>query len=101
MSSLTKHIPVKNLEIWLVVFCLFSGGSSIYIIARAIFRVKGKAALKIEGIEVPKYFDPDSDLYTESYVAPGSYKDIQSFQRYLDSLQQVKRDSILKKHLNQ
>src|SRR5688572_6568634 len=90
MSSLTKHISVKNLKIWLVVFCLFSGGSSIYIIARAIFKVKREGGLKIEGIKVPKYIDQDS----EKYVDPGSYEALQNFRRYMDSLQQVKLDSI-------
>jgi len=99
MSSFTKNISVKNLKIWLVVFCLFSGGYSIYLIAGAIFRPKEEPALTIEGIEVPKYFDQDSDLQTGKYTAPGSYEDLQNFRRYMDSLQQVKLDSILKMKL--
>ena len=95
MSSSTKNISVKNLKIWLIVFCLLGGGSSIYLIAEAIFR-DGQPALKIETINLPKYYDQDSNLQTARDVAPESYEALQSFRRYMDSLQQIKLDSILK-----
>ena len=94
MSSLTKKFSVKRLKVWLVVFCLLGGGSSIYLIAEAIFKDE-QTALKIEGIDIPKYYD--GDLQTGKYVEPESYEGLQSFRRYMDSLQKVKfRDSILK-----
>ena len=94
MSSLTKNFSVKRLKVWLAVFCLLSGGFSIYLIAEAIFKDK-HPALKIEKIDVPQYYD--QDLQTGRTIEPESYEGLQSFRRYMDSLQQVKfRDSILK-----
>ena len=94
MSSLTKNFSIKRLKVWLAVFCLLGGGSSIYLIAEAIFKDE-QTALKIEGIDIPKYYD--GDLQTGKYVEPESYEGLQSFRRYMDSLQKVKfRDSILK-----
>jgi hypothetical protein len=94
MSSFIKKISVKKLKVLLVVFCVLGGGSSIYLIAEAIFKDE-QPALKIEGINVPKYLDQGGDLQSGKYVEPESYKDLQSFRRYMDSVQQIK-DSIWK-----
>ena len=95
MSSLTKTFSVKRLKVLLVIFCLLGGGTSIYLVAEAIFKDKIQPALKIEGIKLPKYYDQDPE--TGRIIEPESYKGLQSFRRYMDSLQEVKlRDSVLK-----
>jgi hypothetical protein len=83
MNEFTKKISVKNLKLLLVVFCLLGGGTSIYLIAAAIFKDE-QPAVKIEEIKLPIY---DQDMQTGS-------NEFQNFQRYMDSLQQVKLDSI-------
>ena len=94
MDGYTKNISVKKLKVLLVVFCLLGGGTSIYLIAEVVFKDE-KPALNIEKINFPKYYDQDLD--TGRTIDPESYKDLQSFRRYLDSVQEVKlRDSILK-----
>ena len=94
MSELTKNISVKRLKVLFVVFCLLGGGSSIYLIAEAIFKDE-QPAFKIESIDIPKYYD--QDLQSGRTIEPKSYEGLQSFRRYMDSVQQVKfRDSILK-----
>jgi len=96
MSSFIKNFSVKKLKALLVVFCLLGGGSSIYLIAEAIFKHE-QPALKIEDINIPKFYDQGGDLQTGKYVEPDGYESLQSFRRYMDSLQEVKlRDSILK-----
>jgi len=96
MGSFIKKFSVKKLKALLVVFCLLGGGSSIYLIAEAIFKHE-QPALKIEKINIPKFYDQGGDLQTGRTIEPESYKDLQSFRRYMDSLQEVKlRDSILK-----
>jgi hypothetical protein len=86
MNEFTKKISVKNLKILLVGFCLLGGGFSIYLIAEAIFE-DGQPALKIEKINLPKYYDQDRDLQT-------TYPEDKNFRKYMDSLQQIKLDSI-------
>ena len=96
MSSFTKTFSEKKLKVLLVVFCLLGGGSSIYLIAEAIFKHE-QPALNIEKINIPKYYDQGGDLLTGKYVEPDGNESLQSFRRYMDSLQEVKlRDSILK-----
>ena len=87
MSSFIKNFSVKKLKALLVVFCLLGGGSSIYLIAEAIFKHE-QPALNIEKINIPKYYDQGGDLLTGKYVEPDGYESLQSFRRYMDSLQQ-------------
>ena len=96
MSSFIKKFSVKKLKVLLVVFCLLGGGSSIYLIAEAF--IKGEhSALKIEKIKFPEFYDQDSDLQTGKTIDPKSYEALQSFRKYIDSVQKVRlRDSILK-----
>jgi len=94
MGERAKNISAKRLKVWLAVFCLLSGGSSVYLFAEAIFKDE-QPALKIEKIVVPKYYD--QDLQTGGTIDPKSYEGLQSFRRFMDSVQKVKfRDSILK-----
>ena len=94
MSSFTKNFSAKKLKVLLVVFCLLGGGSSIYLIAEAIFKDKMQPALKIEKINFPKYYDQDPE--TGRIINPDSYEALQSFRRHIDSIQQVRFDSVLK-----
>lgn len=96
MNTSTKNVSAKNMKIALIVFCLFSGGFSIYLIAQAILRSdKEQPVLKIDQVDVPKHYDRigDEDLHTEQYVDRESYERIESFERYMDSLQQTQQGS--------
>ena len=95
MSSLTKTFSVKRLKVLLVIFCLLGGGTSIYLVAEAIFKDE-QPALKIEKIKLPEFYNQDSDLPTEKTIDPESYEALQSFRRYMDSVQKVRFDSVLK-----
>ena len=92
MNTNTKNIPVKRLKIFLVAFSLFGGGFSIYLIAEAILKEdKQQTPIKIDKVNVPKYYDQSGtdDLQTEQYVEEETFKGIQSFERYMDSLKQT------------
>ena len=103
MNANTKNIPAKRLKIFLVAFCLFGGGFSIYLIAEAIFKEdKQQPPIKIDKVNVPKYYDQSGtdEMQTEQYVDEETFKGIQAFERYMDSLQQTQsgrklHDSIL------
>jgi len=103
MNVNTKNIPVKGLKIFLIAFCLFGGGFSIYLIAEAIFKKdKQQPSIKIDKVNVPKYYDQSGSekLQTEQYVDEETFRGIQSFERYMDSLKETKsgrklHDSIL------
>ena len=103
MNANTKNIPVKGLKIFLIAFCLFGGGFSIYLIAEAIFKEdRQQPLIKIDKVNVPKYYDQSGsdELQTEQYVDEETFRGIQSFERYMDNLKQTEsgrklHDSIL------
>jgi hypothetical protein len=103
MSAGTKRISSKRLKIFLVAFCLFSGGFSIYLVTEAILKPDEKQpAFKIDQMNVPKYYDRNGDDYfqADEFVDKETYQRIESFEKYMDSLQQSvsgrkTRDSIL------
>jgi len=102
MNANAKNIPLKRLKIFLAAFCLFGGGFSIYLIAEAIFKKDKQPLIKIDKVNVPKYYDQrgSDELQTGQYVDEETFKGIQSFERYMDSLKQSEsgrtlHDSIL------
>jgi len=92
----------RSKQIYLALFCLFFGGSSIYIIIRAIDNPSGK--IRIEKVSFPKYAtgrEPISTFHPVPVLTEKQYRNIQRFKEYMDSLQtsktgKVKFDSIMK-----
>lgn len=101
MNKLFANMPMKNLKMLLIVFCMGCGGYSIYLIANAIFSVdKKQPSFKVDRVDVPKHFDRTGDeiIPPESYVDEETYRQLQGFKRYMDSLKTNKSklyDSIL------
>ena len=103
MNANTKNIPVKRLKIFLIAFCLFGGGFSLYLIAESIFKEdKQQPQIKIDKVNVPKYYHQrgSDELQTEQYMDEETFRGIESFERYMDSLKQTEsgqklHDSIL------
>lgn len=89
-------------QICLALFCLLTGGSSIYIAVRAIENPPGK--LRIEKMSVPKYAmegDTISAFQFMPVFTEKQYHNIQQFKKCMDSLQttkegKIKHDSIMK-----
>lgn len=89
MSARMKDISVKKMKVLLVLFCLFGGGYSIYLFTSAVVSPdKEQPQLKIDHVEVPKYYNQDGDdeLKTGQYVDEETYNQIHSFEKFMDSL---------------
>ena len=92
----------RSKQIYLALFCLLFGGSSIYIIVRAIESPFGN--LRVEKMSVPKYAtesDTISAFQSMPVLTEKQYHNIQQFRKYMDSLQltkagKIKHDSIMK-----
>lgn len=103
MNKQTKNISPKGLKIIMVIFCVFGGSFSLYLIAEAIFKNdKEQQSLKIEKVNFPKYYDNnnDAELQSDQYVDHETYNRILAFENYMDSLRQTEKgqkihDSIL------
>jgi hypothetical protein len=101
MNSLFAGMNTKRLKMCLIVFCISCGGYSIYLIANAIFSSgKKQPSFQIDQVDVPRNFDKTGDevIPPDSYVDEETYRQIQGFKQYMDSLQINKRnhyDSIM------
>lgn len=101
MSNLFAGMNAKKLKTFLVIFCLSGGGYSIYLISNAVFSSnKKQPSFQIDQVDVPKHFDKAGDevIQSESYVDEETYRQIQGFKQYMDSLRNNKSklyDSIM------
>lgn len=93
MQTIFSTMPVKKTKISLAVFCIVSGGLSIYFFIRAI-AVPSHTTFKIEQVHVPQHFDKTGDAIMESEVTDGMYEQLQRYKLYMDSLGQVIRPSL-------
>ena len=98
MNKLVSNIPGKRMKIILVVFCLLSGGFSIYLATNAIFgKEKKQPVLEVKPINVPRHYDRTGGEINEpdNYISEDQYREIQEYKRYMDSLGQPIRPSLL------
>jgi hypothetical protein len=103
MNRITKNVSIKSIKILLILFCLFGGGFSIYLVAAAILKPDSRQPeLKIDRVNVPKYYDKSGNetLQSDQYVDQETYHQIQQYEIFMDSLGKTQsglrlRDSIL------
>lgn len=90
MNKIFKDMTTKKLKSFLILFCLFGGGYSIYLTANAITGSgKTQKTLKVDQVDVPKHFDESGDeIMPEAYVDEETFNKMQEFKQYMDSLQQ-------------
>jgi hypothetical protein len=83
MNRLVAKISLKRLKILLIIFCLLSGGYSVYIAVHAIMR-PAKSIMRMHKIIVPKNVH---EAAGGSFgVSDEMYNNIQNYKRYMDSL---------------
>src|SRR5688500_1801354 len=90
MDKIFSGMNTNKLKTLLIIFCLGCGGFSIYLAANAIFSSdKKQPSFQVDQVDVPKHFDKAGDeiIPPESYVDEETYRQIQRFKQYLDSLQ--------------
>ncbi|MFC0773325.1 hypothetical protein [Terrimonas alba] len=88
MNKIVRGIPTCRLKVLLLLFCLFGGGSSIYLIANAVFHKDNKPAIHIEPVQVPTYYDQTGAESSNvlPYMDKQDYEQATAFRRYMDSL---------------
>lgn len=89
MNKRTSKLSNQKLKIALVIFCLSSGGFSIYLAGNAIFsKDKNQPAIEVKPIHVPKHYDKTGSEINEpdNYISDELYHEIQEYKRYMDSL---------------
>jgi hypothetical protein len=98
MNTMFQGMPVSKVKIFFILFCLVSGGYSIYLAVHAVFGSSKKGpAVRVEQLSVPKHFDQkDHDLVTSKQpVTDEMYQEIQDYKKYMDSIGRPIRQSLL------
>lgn len=94
MNKLISTMTIKKVKMWLAAFCIVSGGLSIYFFVNALVS-KPKQVFKIDNVHVPEHFDKSGDEIMENPVPDEMYQNIQEYKRYMDSLGEPIRPSLL------
>ena len=103
MNRITENMSSGNLKIVLILFCLFGGGFSIYLIGAAILKPdSGQTQINVDRVNIPKYFDKGGNegLNANAYVDQETFQRNLEYERFMDSLGKTSsglrvRDSIL------
>jgi len=98
MNKIFQGMPVSKVKIFFTLFCLASGGYSIYLAAHAVFgSSKRRPAHKVEQVSVPKHFDQkeNDEVRSKQSVTDEMYQEIQGYKRYMDSIGRPIRQSLL------
>ena len=82
MNEKLNKISVKRLKTGLIIFCIFSGGFSVYLAVEAIM-AKPKA-VKVQQIKVPQHIEQQEQQMNDR-VDEELYQQIQKYKHYLDS----------------
>lgn len=93
MNKAFGNMNNRRLKITLILFCLVAGGYSLYLIVNSITtHPKADSVLQIEQANIPKHFDKTGEetVEHESYVDEHTYRQIQIFKAYMDSLEVTK-----------
>lgn len=85
MNKIFIGMNKKKLKIILAVFCIISGGLSIYFFVDAIVS-KPKVKFKIDQVQMPKHFDKSGDEVMENVMPEDIYRQIQDYRHYMDSI---------------
>lgn len=94
MNKLISTMTIKKVKMWLAAFCIVSGGLSVYFFVNALVS-KPKQVFKIDNVHVPEHFDKSGDEIMENPVPDEMYQNIQEYKRYMDSLGEPIRPSLL------
>lgn len=94
MNKLVSTMTIKKVKMWLAVFCIISGGLSVYFFVNALV-TKPKPAFKIDTVHVPEHFDKSGNEILENPVPDEMYQNIQEYKKYMDSLGDPIRPSLL------
>ena len=91
MNKTFQHTTISKMKIILVLFCIISGGLSVYYFYDAIVSNKKKNdPVTIEGFVVPRSsIDREVEAMPNVYVDEDTWSKVQSFKLYMDSIKTV------------
>jgi hypothetical protein len=85
MNKQFANMPTRRLKVFLIAFCVFSGGLSLYFFVSAIV-TQPRPGFKIDPIKVPQHFDRSGDEMMENEMPEDVYREIQQYRYYMDSI---------------
>ncbi len=85
MNKYFGTMKTQHIKLWLLAFCIISGGLSIYFFAEAIVS-KPKPKFRIDQVRVPKHFDKSGDEVMENVLPEDIFRQIQDYKRHMDSI---------------
>lgn len=94
MNKVVGNMTIQKLKLFLVVFCLTSGGLSIYFIISSLTSTTA-TPMKIERVRMPANLNKAGDEIMEHSISPEMYQDIQSYKNYMDSIGEPIRPTLL------
>lgn len=89
-----KMNKIKDLKLFLVLFCLVSGGLSIYFFVDALVSTP-KQTFKVDPIRMPQHFDKTGNEVIDHVLPADIYEQIQDYKKYMDSTGQLIRQGML------
>ena len=93
MNKIVSRMTIQRVRIWLIVFCIISGGLSLYFIVSSVV-VKPANPIKIERVRMPVNLNRSGDEVMEGTMPVDIYQQIQDYKRYMDSLGEPIRKSL-------
>lgn len=97
MNKQVSNLSNRKMKTGLILFCLASGGFSIYLAGEAIFvKEKKQTALEVMRINTPRHFDKTGSEINEqeNYIPEHLYMELQVYKRYMDSTGQTIRKGL-------
>jgi hypothetical protein len=91
VNSWLARRSLASLRIYVLLFCLLSGGYSIYLVIDALESKRAKnTLLRVDRAAVPKHFKKGGDEVSrgEAKQDVEVHREVQLFRHYLDSLQE-------------
>jgi len=94
MSKIVAGMTIRKVKVFLFVFCIISGGLSIYFIVSSLTSNR-ITPMKIERVRMPKHLQRPGDEIMDNSMPPDIYQQIQDYKLYMDSLGEPIRPSLL------
>lgn len=88
MNKGFSGVSTKNMKVVLVLFCFISGGLSLYLVGKGLFKKEKEITINLDKVHTPKYYDRAGDEMVPSgtYIDEETWSKVQLFRNYMDSL---------------
>ena len=83
MNEKLYKVSLKRLKTGLIIFCIVSGGFSVYLAIEAVFAKP--IAVEIQPIKVPQHIDQPGESPASDLVGEELYQQVQAYKHWLDS----------------